>query len=210
MARALDAPGRAMLRFLLIGIGLTILAGALQNEIVARLLPLFRAWLDLVDTTFRTLDLSIVSDHSESMVRRLSTPAFVHAVGNTFLYPGPVLFNQAAAGIVLQPAILAIALLAVWPLHSRKDLCLRLLLGAVFLPLLLVLDVPMMLCGFAWYTELKEFDPSHFSLLVSWADAMNAGGRFALAIVAAASATALAVRLSVRLEGMRDRTPLPT
>lgn len=183
-------------RFLAAGLVLTLLAGAWEARIVGNVLPLFRVWLDLVDHTYRTVDLSVVATPSGMIVRRLATPIGIHVVGERVVYHDPrtVMSNEAAAGIVLQPAILMLSLLLSWPGGSLSERVLRLALAAALLPVLLLLDVPMMLYGFAWFEEIKVVDPERGSLLVSWADAMNAGGRFVLAIVAAAAAIAGAAR----------------
>lgn len=209
MASGPDALQRALLRFVGVGLGLTAAAVPAQDRIVSDLLPLFRLWLDLIDHSFRTVDLSLVSDHAETMIRRLAVPLAGQDLGRPAVQGASVdlLFNQAAAGIVLQPQILAISLLFAWPWHSARELGLRILIGAVLLPVILLLDVPTMLYGLAWYEETKRLDPGHVSLLVSWADALNAGGRFAMAIVAAVAATAVAARLGRRgAVGQRSET----
>jgi hypothetical protein len=117
-----------------------------------------------------------------------------------------VLSSQAAAGIALQPFILGLALLFAWPLRkvqgdSRKAIvesALRITLGPSLLVVVSLLDVPMMLAGFAWYEEVRRFEPGRFSPLIQWADAMNAGGRFVMTAVAVALAVAAARRLAHR------------
>lgn len=203
---------RTILRFVAAGLGLTCLAVAGQDWIVGHLLPLFRLWLDAVDDSYRTLDLSLVPAQAETVLRRVATPAGIHVLGQHVVYPQahPVQANEAAAGIVLQPSILLLSMLLAWPWRTARELGLRLLFGAVLLPPLLVLDVPMMLYGFAWLEELQAFDPQRFSLLASWADAMNAGGRFVLAIVAAVAATAIALRLGApQAAAARSQVPAP-
>lgn len=177
---------RALLRFLVVAVLATGLSLACQDRIVDGLLPLFRAWLDLVDDTYRTIDLSLVNTHGESMLRRLVTPAHLQLVGGAMVYPDPArqFLEQAATGIVLQPLILAIALLVAWPWSSVRELFFRYFVAPLPMTCVMLLDVPMMLYGFAWFDQLKAVNSDRFSLLVCWADAMNAGGRFGLALIA--------------------------
>lgn len=176
------------MRLLLAGGVLTALAVIYQDAIVNALLPVFRAWLLIVDDTFLTVDLSLVRENGETVVRRLA------GLSDHLLYRNapirPILElqlkNSAAAGIVLQPLVLGFALLAAWPWKQNVELACRIMAAAFLFPLVVLLDVPMMLYGFGWNELLKAFDPERFSLLVSWADSMNAGGRFALTIVATA------------------------
>jgi len=186
MARPADPLLRATARFVAVAFALTGVAVLWQDAIVNGVLPLFRLWLDLIDDSYRTIDLAVVEAHGESVVRRLATPGFLQVVGGTMVYPdGALQFsNQASAGMVLQAPILAMALLAGWPWKSRRELAFRLAAAMPFLMLVLVLDVPTMLYGFAWLDTLTAFHVDGFSFLVSWADVMNAGGRFVLALLA--------------------------
>ncbi len=198
MAPAHRELSRALLRFVAAALVTTSAALAFQDRIVSSLLPLFRAWLVVIDDTYLTMDLSVVKNHGESMLRRLSTPARTHALGKIVVRPDArtQLSNEAAAGIVLQPVILAIALLFAWPWSGARELALRFAIAAVPMLAVMLLDVPTMLYGFAWFEEIKSFEPERFSLLVSWADAMNAGGRFALTAVAVAMSVGFASALS--------------
>jgi hypothetical protein len=195
--RARPDPWRRALVRLLAAFAIALaLATALQDRLVPALVPMFRAWLLVVDERYWTVDLAVVEEGGEALLRRVSAPAGLRRIGNAPTLPeaGVRFVNSAATGIVLQPAIVAVALLLAWPWFSRREIALRLLAFALLLPLLLVLDVPTMLYGFAWYEESRVLDPDGFSLLVTWADAMNAGGRFVLAILCAAACVSLAQR----------------
>lgn len=196
----LDPLSRALLRFVSAAFVLTLIALVYQDHLVRAILPLFDVWLDRIDGTFRTINLSVVTEHGESVIQRLSRPAFAHVVGNSVVFPSQVVefSNHAAAGIVLQPAILAFSLIIAWPWKKTLELAVRLTMGFLLVPLVLVLDVPMMLYGFAWYEEVKVLDPDRFSLLISWADAMNAGGRYALTVVAVIICVSVGLGISKR------------
>jgi hypothetical protein len=190
-----------LLRFVSAAVVMTCVASVYQDRIVNSLLPLFRTWLDFIDDTYRTVDLSVVTARGESVVRRLVTAGHIHIVAGAMVYPDSsrLLSSEAATGIVLQPLILAIALLIAWPWQRARELALRFAAAALLMPAVMLLDVPMMLYGFAWFDEIKELDPNRFSLVVTWADAMNAGGRFALTVAAVVLSVAAGSAISPRL-----------
>ena len=201
MLPPLDRWCGALFRFVTVAIVMMCFALAYQDEIVNGLLPLFRAWFDLVDDTYRTLDLSVISSNGESMVRRLATPGSLQIVAGMMVYPDSTMqfSEQATTGMVLQPQILAIALLFGWPWRNLRDLTVRLVLAVAPLTLAMLLDVPTMLYGFAWFDELKAMNSNQSSFLVSWSDAMNAGGRFALAQIAVFVSVWIGEAISSRL-----------
>ncbi len=181
---------RALVRFVGAAVVLGALAVVLQGRLVGATLPMFRAWLGWIDDTYRTVDLSMIDLKGELVVQRIATPAHPHAIGGVVVYNDErsSLSTQVAAGIVLQPLVLAVALLIAWPWRSAAELALRLAAATPLMVLVMLLDVPMMLYGFIWYQELSAVDAARFSALAYWADMMNAGGRFVLAIAAAALA----------------------
>lgn len=168
-----------------------------EPELAARSLAPLGAYLDWIDGTFRTVDLGVVSANGEAVIRRVSTPAYAHELGGHVVFADTHtrLTAAAGAGMIFQPAIFILALIFAWPWRDLRVLGMR---AAVALPLVLgvvLLDVPMMLYGFTWYQEVSRLDPDRWSPLILWADFMNAGGRFALGIAAAAVAVAIADRL---------------
>ncbi|HEX4585997.1 MAG TPA: hypothetical protein VH183_14305 [Burkholderiaceae bacterium] len=176
-----------MVRFVGAAIVLAFAAVAFQAQLVGTTMPLFRAWLGAIDDTYRTVDLSVLDVKGEFVVQRIATPAHPHAMGEHVVYTSADtrLTSQAAAGLVLQPLVLALALLIAWPWQNAVELSVRFAVATPLTLLVVLLDVPMMLYGFTWYQEISLLDPDRFSPLACWADVMNAGGRFALAVVAA-------------------------
>ena len=189
--------------------GRLLLAGALtggcalvwQTPLLELAIHLFRIWLDVIDGTFRTVHLSSELVNGERLIFRLATPAVTHVVGLRVVMPNPgtLMSSSVSAGLVLQPLVLGAALVLAWPWQRWLELVLRAVLAMPLLVAVVLLDVPMMLYGSLWYDEVKAFDSDHFSLLVVWPDFMNAGGRFALTVVAVAGAVSAARRLLPRV-----------
>jgi hypothetical protein len=194
---ALRAAGRLLLAAVVVGACALLWEATLLDHSV----PLFRAWLDAIDGTFRTLDLRSTLVNGEVLILRVATPAVPHVVGSHVIVPTPGMIESSAAsaGLVLQPLVLGASLVLAWPWRRWQELCLRAVLAVPLLGTVVLLDVPLMLYGSLWYNEVKAFEPDRFSPLVLWPDFMNAGGRFALTIVAVVAAVAAARALTVFL-----------
>jgi hypothetical protein len=172
-----------------------------EETLVRQSLPVFHAWIGIIDDTYRTVDLHLERRTGEWMIVRLATPAVVHVLGGHVIAADPrsLITGSASAGIVLQPLVLAGALLCAWPARTFREFVLRALLASPLVVLVVLLDVPLMLYGFIWNQEVMALEPERFSLLVTWADFMNAGGRFALTVVAVAASVAMARALTLTL-----------
>lgn len=197
MALARDAALRALVRFLAATAAAGTVAVVSQQQLVAAALPVFRAWLGYIDDTYRTLDLSVVNIDGELVAQRVATPAHAHVMGDAIVYPNPAtrLISRIAAGVVLEPLVLALGLLVAWPWRSAAELALRFVVATPLTLTVVLLDAPTVLYGFTWHQEMSLLDPHHFSPLASWAIMMNAGGRFVLTVVATALATLAASAL---------------
>jgi hypothetical protein len=193
----LGAPAAlALVRFALVGLLLGGAALAWQDAVIRWALPIFSAWVDAIDDTFRTVELAVLSENGETVIRRIATPARTHSIGGRVIYADPQtqISTQVGAGMVLQPIVLAGALLAAWPWRRWRELALRLAFALPLVALVVMLDVPTTLYGMIWYEEVNAADPQWFSPLIYWPDFMNAGGRFALTFAAVAAAIGLARR----------------
>jgi hypothetical protein len=189
-----DAALRALARFLAAATVAGSIAVVWQQQLVTAAMPALRAWLGCVDDTYRTLDLSVVDVNGELVLQRIATPARPHLAGEAIVYAdaGTRLTSQVAAGLALQPLVLAVALLIAWPWRSAAELAVRFALATPLVLAVALLDVPLTLYGFMWYQEISVVDPHGFSPLAYWADLMSAGGRFALTLAACAPAIAAA------------------
>jgi hypothetical protein len=192
MRPSIDPLNRALGRLLLAGLIAGGLAVACETILIGQAIPVILAWLGAIDDTFRTLDLRATTMNGELMIVRVATPALTQVLGTHVITPNPanLMATSVSAGTVLQPLVLAAALLVAWPWQRPGELAVRVAVAAPLVVLMLLLDVPMMLYGLLWYQEVSAFEPERFSLLVIWADFMNAGGRFALTVAAVAIAVA--------------------
>lgn len=209
------APAAAMtgvvVRLLLGALVFGAIAVAWEAPIIAHLMPAVRGWIDLVDDTFRTVDLRAAPVDGELLILRVATPAVIHVLGNHVVAVDPrtVMSTSVSAGILLQPLVLAGALLMAWPWQGWREPALRILLAAPLLALVVLLDVPTMLYAMLWYQEVAALEPERFSPLVDWSDFMNAGGRFALTVVAVTLAIGIARRLAARAIRRAPSVPAP-
>jgi hypothetical protein len=178
---------------LVVGGIVTVLEGTLTAHLVA-LLDTYTSW---IDGTFRSIYFGIVTENGEAVIRRIATPAVAHVVGGHVVFTDARtrLTSSAAEGVIFQPAIFAVALVYAWPWREFRELGLRVLIALPLVLLVVLLDVPLILYGSMWYQEVSLLDPDRFSPLIIWSDFMNAGGRFALTVAAAAIAVAGAHRL---------------
>ena len=183
-----DGALRTLLRFVAAALVLGSGAAVFEDRLVAAAMPPFRGWLSWIDSTYRTIDLSVTRVNGEAVVQRIATPAHPHVAGDNVVYADPRtrITTEAAAGIVLQPLVLAMALVLAWPWRTAPELAVRMALATPLAVAVVLLDVPLILVGVAWYDELSLLGQTAFSPLVYWADFMNAGGRFALTVVAVA------------------------
>ena len=190
-----DPTLRALIRFLAAAAVAGTVAVVAQDRLVAALMPAFREWLGWIDDTYRTLDLSVTDVDGEFVVQRVATLARPHAIGERVVYPeaDARLVSRAAAGLVLQPLVLAVGLLVAWPWRSAAELAIRFAVATPLTLMVVLLDVPMLLYGSLWYQEISMLDPGRFSPVAYWADIMNAGGRFVLTVVATALAILTAI-----------------
>jgi hypothetical protein len=183
---------RLLLAATLIGGGV----GVFEDALAARLLAPLGACLGWIDGTFRTVDLGIATVNGEAVIRRVATPAALHAVGSQVVFADARtrITTSAGEGVLFQPVVFALTLLFAWPWRSARLLGLRVVAAVPLVLCLFLLDVPMVLYGASWYQEVALLDPDRFSPLILWMDFMNAGGRLALAVAAAALSVGVADR----------------
>lgn len=178
-----DSLRRSLLRFLAAMLLLGSAAAYGQQALVEALVPVFRAWLVVVDNSLRTIELQVVQEGRDLVLRRRSEVVDWAGLG---MKAPPIgvsaqLDSSVVVGNVLQAPLFGLALLLAWPWVRARELALRMTLAWPLLLLMLLLDTPLVLYGVAWNSVLASFAPGRQSLLVSWGDAMNVGGRFVMA-----------------------------
>jgi len=173
-----------------------------QDRLIKGSLPGIAVYLDAVDDTFRTLSLRLVETGGERLIERRATPARSHVVGASVIYPDSrtVVTASLAPGLLFLPLVIGIPLVVAWPWRTLRQLALRIAIAAPLLLLVVLADAPLLLYALLWKLELDAVAPEQHSLLLSWTDFMNAGGRYALAAGVAA--------FSIRISSYRER-PCP-
>lgn len=157
------------------------------------LLPLFSAFLKLLDNRLLITDFSVghiggdKRPVPELVFRLEATVVRPIVIGHGVLAPkaGGWLASSTPAGAMLQPVILAYGLLLCWPAAQWRTLVLRMLLALVPLSLLLLLDIPLVLWAYIWEPALQHFGADAFSPLLMWGRFMMNGGRLLLAVLIA-------------------------
>ena len=195
---------RGLARFLGAALALAIAALFCLNATVRALIPVITSGLDAIDTTYRTVSISLVDVNGEPILQRIAGIRNALVIGESVLYPHKnlVFSTGLPAGIVLLPAVLGLSLAFAWPSASVRELFVRLCLCLPLLALVTALDAPLLLYGGLWAQAIQMFEPERWSLLAYWPDFMNAGGRYALTLVAVASAVSIALRVT-RLPGRK-------
>lgn len=185
-------PIETSLRLLAAIVVLLLLARGFGNDIVTHLLPLLGREIEIVVPQLRVLTIDLKQSGADSVVGLSAGPAPVVLVADQLLPLAPqTRFHVSTlAGHVLQPAVLFLAALIAWPSPSRRRYFLRLLAGLALLAPLIMIDVPFVLAAELHASLLDIAAPGTSSILLAWKDFLEAGGRVALAIVAAAGALA--------------------
>ena len=187
--------------FRLFGFGslLVALAVVFGEPITRTAIPPMQAWLELVDRSYVSVRLESRQEGRELMIHREVTPRHPHVLGprQRIVMPGTLIETNVSAGLLLQTLVLGLALACAWPVRRGwREIGIRLVVASVLLAVAVALDVPLLLYAFAWNSEQSAVDPEARSLLVYWGDFLQLGGRYALAIGAAAGATAAGRRAS--------------
>jgi len=109
--------------------------------------------------------------------------------------PGTLLTSSTAIGVLLQPAVMLIALLTGWPARSRREMMARALAGTAVLALWLLAGLPLTLWIYFRDIPLHAFAPHETTLATPIGKFLLNGGSVALG----AALGCAAVRTSVRL-----------
>lgn len=165
------------------------------RELVSLLMPLLKAALAWWAEDFSVQQFGYYSDRGQlSLGAQLLMTHTVILGGRAIVpEPGTMAVVGTTAGTVLQPLWAAAVPLLAWP-GRWNELVLRWLIAAPLLVLVLCIDTPASLAGFAWRGLVREHAPAEFSPLLWWDVFLNGGGRLMLGLCVAAIGIALAQR----------------
>jgi hypothetical protein len=185
---------KASLR-LVAAVGLLLVLNHLYGrQLVETLLPLLHRELGWLDDNYRILTLTLATQGADSVIRLDVTLARFVVVGSQVIAPDPRghAVVSTLASSVLQPAIIGLALLAVWPASRTAQYAWRCLIGLPLLLLMLPLDIPFVLLGELWQVIVASSAQHEFSPLLAWNDFLQQGGRQVLALCASVLVIVLA------------------
>ena len=192
---AAPALGPLALRVLATWVLLSWLGLACAPELVAPLLPMFSAVLDmlLLGQFIPSLDLAgegngAVLRLSALTIRALPLPDDIYVPAMARL---PHITTHLSH--VLVPAILLACALVAWPARNRAEALLRVALGVVAMAPVMALTTPVTLAG-RLHMLVSEPGPGNHRWLLDWVLFAEGGGRWLVPRVAAAACTTLAHR----------------
>lgn len=167
---------------------LILIAARFGDSITSILLPAFKSEIELLVPQVRINALSVGKAGADSVIRLDASPAPVVVVAGRLLPLAPQTRFRISTltGHVSQAGILFIAVLIAWPATSPGTRLARLALGVPLLPLLSLIDVPMVLASELNQTLRELAAESSLAPLDAWKQFLEGGGRLALPIVAAA------------------------
>jgi hypothetical protein len=193
--RAWPNPVRYMARFIFVAIVVLGTSQYFEKTILEMLLPFIRSSITLIDDNFKILGIDIGQDGSNSVMRVRADLARALVFGAKVLQP--MNWDQRTAGWmevsltlggILQYALLVLIAVLGWPAATAREFAVRLLISLALIALLLFVQVPFTVLAELWFPIRNDFDPSSFSLVLTWSRFLMGGGGLAMAILAAAIA----------------------
>jgi hypothetical protein len=171
----------------LVGLALSALAG---ERILGATMPMLQRSFEWAAPDFRVLEFGIGQVQAERRIAVVVTLARTTVVGSRALVPNARGRAEAVTPMAhaLQGPVLALIGVAAWPASSRRALLCRLMLAAPVALLLLLADAPLVLAASLQQLLIDALAPGEASLLVAWSQFLRGGGRYALALLAAALA----------------------
>jgi hypothetical protein len=182
-------PPELILR-LALGFGLALwFAHRYGRELAEVLLPVIAATFSWLDDHYRLISLSIDTEGPDTVFRLRANLARPLVVGDQLFQPHPLGWAEVTTsiGIMLEPVIVLIGLLPVWPVRHGWEWLFRLMLGIPMAGLLILVNIPFTLWAFLWNLHVQSFDPEMFSPLLIWVRFLGDGGRALLGLLGAVS-----------------------
>jgi hypothetical protein len=167
------------------------------EEIVDWMLPAIPATMDWLARDFRIESVGLIVERGSARVGILAVLSRSLVEGGRAVIAGETapIFLTATVGAVLQPAWLALIVVAAWP-GRAAEFALRMPLVLPAAALALLLDTPVSFAIRLWDAQLRTLHIPHNSPLVWWVAFLEGGGRLVLGLVAGAVAVAAARALT--------------
>lgn len=160
------------------------------DRIEETLIPVFRWEIETLQNTYRIRKVGVESAGADRVVCLDVGIARMMVVADKVLDDDPrnrVYVSMLAANVYV-PTVLGLSLMLAWPAASLRHIGRRLLLGLLLLACIVLVDVPFVLLGLIRESLLMAAAGREFSLLVTWQVFLQGGGRYVLAVAAAAGA----------------------
>lgn len=183
---------------------LTTIAIATGETIVNTLLPAYRLVFETLLDDFRLVSMGVGQEGPDRVLRAEVTWRQIAVIAGHVIYPDPRALATAStlATHALQGPIVALLACNAWPVvHYRPawlQLAMRSLLMAPMLPVLILVDAPMVLAAELWAIVLDAFDSKAVSPLVVWKTFLQGGGRYAIGLAAGVACTQLEQWISAK------------
>ena len=162
------------------------------SGLVQALLPAAQAWIQWIEPAFTVRHVRVVDSPQGERIELQVSLARPVRVGETVVMPHPRGRAQARVPLAqgLQgPLLLGLVVLA-WPVRWAGEVAVRTLLALPLAALLLALDTPIVLLSEIWQLLRQAHAADDWHPLVGGAGLLSHGGRFGLALLAAAAVLA--------------------
>lgn len=150
---------------------------------MAALLPLFRGAIETLAPDFTVQGLTLTFQGSDRVLRLDIANRYHLFLGGQRIPPGASTNSTINALAPLIPAVVGLATVAAWPGRGR-EVAWRLPVLLLFLPLVMLLDTPLVLVALTWDFWHYNFNPGEWSPWSAWMQFLTRGGRGLLGLVA--------------------------
>jgi ABC-type tungstate transport system substrate-binding protein len=176
---------------------------ALDRPIVEPLVPVFQGVIEALDHRFVITDARLSAEGATEVVRfraNLREPVtvagrLVYPFGSNGMPAGGYEVMYTLRGVLQYSALLLIIALA-WPVRGARELAARLFASALFVGLLLLVDVPTTVIAELRHAVETAVDPGALGGWMIWSRFLMGGGGIALALLLAVLAISAGRRWS--------------
>ena len=156
------------------------------EAIVQMLMPLYRAIFERIGEDFHIIFFGLDKRGAESVIRVDIRLTHALVVGGHLVFPDPRGTANVTTLVIqtIQPVAVALIAALAWPCPSMARALVRLSSLIFFLLVMTALDAPFLLAGEMWGLIINRMSPGADSMLVSWSQFLQGGGRVVLGVVA--------------------------